>query len=176
MHFSADANKRLMSTIEFNDALIRLESYLKAFALSFTRDPQDASDLTQETLLKAISYRDQYVAHTNFKAWVFTIMRNIFINQYRRKTLSRAIFDQIDAAQLSNLCDRNGNADQLMVRNELNERINQLNAEFRQPFELHFHGYRYHEISEQLNIPIGTVKSRIFTARKKLMSLLPDYA
>ena len=82
-----------MSTIEFNDSLISLESYLKSFAMTFTRNREDANDLTQETMLKAISYRDYYTPQTNFKAWVFTIMRNIFINQYRRKVKSGTIFD-----------------------------------------------------------------------------------
>ena len=82
-----------MSTIEFNDALIGLENNLHSFALSFTRNNDDAKDLTQETMLKAITYRKYYTPQTNFKAWVFTIMRNIFINQYRRKVKSGTIFD-----------------------------------------------------------------------------------
>ena len=82
-----------MSTLEFNDALIGIENNLKSFALSFTRNKEDASDLTQETMLKAIVYRNYYTPQTNFKAWVFTIMRNIFINQYRRQVKSRSIFD-----------------------------------------------------------------------------------
>jgi len=81
-----------MSTLEFNDALIGIENNLKSFALSFTRNKEDASDLTQETMLKAIVYRNYYTPQTNFKAWVFTIMRNLFINQYRRKSKSKTIF------------------------------------------------------------------------------------
>ena len=69
-----------MSTIEFNEALIGLENNLQSFALSFTRNREDARDLTQETMLKAITYRNYYTPQTNFKAWVFTIMRNLFIN------------------------------------------------------------------------------------------------
>ena len=82
-----------MSTIEFNDSLIKLESYMRSFAMTFTHNLEDAKDLTQETMLKAISYKDYYTPQTNFKAWVFTIMRNLFINQYRRKVKSRTIFD-----------------------------------------------------------------------------------
>ena len=82
-----------MSTIEFNEALIGLENNLQSFALSFTRNREDARDLTQETMLKAITYRNYYTPQTNFKAWVFTIMRNLFINQYRRRVKSGAIFD-----------------------------------------------------------------------------------
>ena len=68
-----------MSTLEFNDALVRLEQYMKSFAFTFTKNYEDAEDLTQETMLKALKYRTQYQPQTNFKAWVFTIMRNIFI-------------------------------------------------------------------------------------------------
>ena len=82
-----------MSTLEFNEALIGLENNLTSFAMSFTRNHEDAKDLTQETMLKAITYRNYYTPQTNFKAWVFTIMRNLFINQYRRKVKSGAIFD-----------------------------------------------------------------------------------
>ncbi|MEY4659898.1 MAG: hypothetical protein RJB36_1664, partial [Bacteroidota bacterium] len=83
-----------MSTLEFNEALVGLEQNLTSFAMSFTRNHEDAKDLTQETMLKAITYRNYYTPQTNFKAWVFTIMRNLFINQYRRKVKSGAIFDQ----------------------------------------------------------------------------------
>ncbi|MBU2020128.1 MAG: RNA polymerase sigma factor, partial [Bacteroidetes bacterium] len=82
-----------MSTLEFNQTLLQLESYLKAFAFTFTRNEEDAKDLTQETILKAFTYRNKYTPHTNFKAWVFTIMRNIFINGYRRKAKAKTIFD-----------------------------------------------------------------------------------
>ena len=82
-----------MSTLEFNEALIDIENNLRSFALGFTRNNEDAKDLTQETMLKAITYKNYYTPQTNFKAWVFTIMRNIFINQYRRKVKSGTIFD-----------------------------------------------------------------------------------
>ena len=82
-----------MSTVEFNNTLTSLESYLMAFAMNYTKNVEDARDLTQETMLKAIRYKDYYTPKTNFKAWVFTIMKNIFINQYRRKVKSGTIFD-----------------------------------------------------------------------------------
>jgi RNA polymerase sigma-70 factor (ECF subfamily) len=91
-----------MSTIEFNEALIGIENNLHSFAMSFTRNNEDAKDLTQETMLKAITYRSYYAPQTNFKAWVFTIMRNIFINQYRRKVKSGTIFDHSQDLYLLN--------------------------------------------------------------------------
>jgi RNA polymerase sigma-70 factor (ECF subfamily) len=165
-----------MSTLEFNDALIKLENYLKSFAMGFTRNEEDAKDLTQETMLKAFTYRNYYTPQTNFKAWVFTIMRNIFINQYRRKVNSGTIFD--DSKELYLLTNATNNQEtptNYIVGKEISKQIRTLGEEYRTPFEMHFEGFKYKEIADKLGIPIGTVKSRIFIARKKLMDLLPDY-
>lgn len=165
-----------MSTLEFNDTLVSLESNLMAFAMNYTRNTEDAQDLTQETMLKAMRYREYYTPKTNFKAWVFTIMRNIFINQYRRKVKSGTIFDNSTDLYLLNSSTENRDSPYNHIANE--EVLNQLNSlseEYKEPFEMHYLGYKYKEIADKLSIPIGTVKSRIFLARKKLMELLPEY-
>jgi RNA polymerase sigma-70 factor (ECF subfamily) len=165
-----------MSTIEFNEALIGMENNLHSFAMSFTRNNEDAKDLTQETMLKAITYRNYYTPQTNFKAWVFTIMRNIFINQYRRKVKSGTIFDHSkDLYLLNNSNDSDMSPINVLTEKEVNKQIGTLEEEYKEPFEMHFQGFKYKEIADKLGIPIGTVKSRIFIARKKLMDLLPDY-
>jgi len=165
-----------MSTIEFNEALTDLQGNLQSFAYNFTRNQEDAQDLTQETLLKAISYRSYYTPNTNFKAWVFTIMRNIFINQYRRKVKSRTIFDFSNDGYLmaNNMSTHESPLEQISVKDIL-QKIEGLNDELRIPFEMHFEGFKYKEIAIHLNLPIGTIKSRIFIARKKLMEQLPGY-
>lgn len=166
-----------MSTVEFNDTLMGLETYLRSFAMTFTRNMEDAKDLTQETMLKALFYRDHYTPQTNFRAWVFTIMRNIFINQYRRKVKSGTIFDPTaELLLLSNAASPARSTDDYLLGKELERHINGLPKDFRQPFEMHHAGFKYKEIADTLNIPIGTVKSRIFVARKKLMDALPEYA
>lgn len=164
-----------MSTIEFNNTLLLLESHLTAFARSFTRNEEDAKDLTQETMLKAIIYKDHYVQQTNFKAWVFTIMRNIFINQYRRRKKTGTIFDPSDIDVLSNVPANQLNPFNYLANKEIKAQISILGEEYRVPFDLHFKGFKYKEIADQLDIPIGTVKSRIFLARQKLMGVLSDY-
>lgn len=165
-----------MSTIEFNEALIGMENNLHSFAMSFTRNNEDAKDLTQETMLKAITYRNYYTPQTNFKAWVFTIMRNIFINQYRRKVKSGTIFDHSkDLFLLNNPNNSDMSPINELFEKEVNKQIGTLEEEYKEPFEMHFQGFKYKEIADKLGIPIGTVKSRIFIARKKLMDLLPDY-
>ncbi len=166
-----------MSTLEFNEALIGIENNLQSFAMSFTRNREDARDLTQETMLKAITYRSYYTPQTNFKAWVFTIMRNIFINQYRRNVKSRTIFDgSKDLFLISNSAGHEETPLEIISAKDINSKISTLGEDYKEPFELHFKGFKYKEIADKLNIPIGTVKSRIFIARKKLMDLLPDYA
>ena len=165
-----------MSTVEFNEALIGLEGNLKSFAFTFTRNQEDALDLTQETMLKAITYRSYYTPQTNFKAWVFTIMRNIFINQYRRRVKSGEIFDHSkDLSLISNTGNDLGNPQRQMTEKELREKIERLEDDFKTPFLMHFNGFKYKEIADQLNIQIGTVKSRIYIARQKLIDLLPGY-
>lgn len=165
-----------MSTLEFNEALIGMENNLHAFAKSFTRNNDDAKDLTQETMLKAITYRSYYTPQTNFKAWVFTIMRNIFINQYRRKMKTKMIFDSSNELYLlNNSSDSSNSAMNLILEKEVNKQICKLDVEYKEPFDLHFKGFKYKEIADKLQIPIGTVKSRIFIARKKLIDLLPDH-
>ena len=165
-----------MSTVEFNEALIQLEPNLHSFSFSFTRNREDAKDLTQETMLKAITYRNYFTPQTNFRAWVFTIMRNLFINQYRRKSRSGQLFD--DSKEMY-LLTNNPDPDQSPVNaylmKEVNGQIANLEDEYKSPFEMHFKGFKYKEIAEELDIPIGTVKSRIFVARKKLMELLPEF-
>ncbi len=166
-----------MSTLEFNQALVDLEFNLRSFAMSFTRNKADAQDLTQETMLKAITYKNYYTPQTNFKAWVFTIMRNIFINQYRRKVKSRTIFD--NSKELDMFSNVQGNKEtpiEIIASKDILSKITKLDVEFKTPFEMHFQGFKYQEIADELKIPIGTVKSRIFIARKKLMHELSDYS
>lgn len=165
-----------MSTLEFNEALIGMENNLHSFAMSFTRNNEDAKDLTQETMLKAITYRSYYAPQTNFKAWVFTIMRNIFINQYRRKVKSGTIFDHSQDLYLLNQPGDSLNSPiQEIAVKEISRHIDRLEEEYSVPFKMHFKGFKYKEISHKLGIPIGTVKSRIFIARKKLMEVMPEY-
>ena len=166
-----------MSTLEFNEALIDIENNLRSFALGFTRNNEDAKDLTQETMLKAITYKNYYTPQTNFKAWVFTIMRNIFINQYRRKVKSGTIFDNSkELFLITNSTGKDESPVSQIATKDIESKIDGLSEEYKDPFVMHFKGFKYKEIADKLGIPIGTVKSRIFIARKKLIDLLPDYS
>ena len=159
-----------MSTIEFNEALMDIENNLKSFALGFTRNMEDAKDLTQDTMLKAINYKSYYTPQTNFKAWVFTIMKNLFINDYRKKVRTNVIMDSTDNNYYINSGKHviANEGDSNIMMDELTEIIGNLDEGLRVPFLMHYEGYKYQEIAEKFNLPIGTVKSKIFFARKEL--------
>ncbi|MBI1266225.1 MAG: sigma-70 family RNA polymerase sigma factor [Cryomorphaceae bacterium] len=166
-----------MSTIEFNNLLSTHRDFLQGFAYNFTRDHEDANDLIQDTFLKALRYKDNFREGTNIKGWLFTIMRNIFINNYKRKKFQNTITDSTDnlyylnASQDMRYDGVTGKIDEKDIRSAIGD----LGNDFRVPFTMFIEGYHYDEISEKLSIPMGTVKSRIFHARKKLMTQLADY-
>ncbi|MCF8370170.1 MAG: sigma-70 family RNA polymerase sigma factor [Bacteroidales bacterium] len=166
-----------MTAIEFNDQLIGLENNLKGFALSLTSNPNEAQDLLQETFLKALKYKEQFVEKTNLKAWAYTIMKNTFINNYRRAVKQNTTFDSTKDLYFLNLSQDSGfdSPDSKYSTSEILKAISALEDEYRKPFEMHVEGFKYKEIAEQLELPIGTVKSRIFFTRKKLMATLKDF-
>ena len=159
-----------MSTTEFNSLLLNNAEFLKPFAINLTRDNEAANDLYQDTLYKALANQEKYSVGTNIKAWLFTIMRNIFINNYRRKAKQKTIFDSTpndylinqQQATVSNVAESD------MRIKEINKAIGQLPEIFRTPFLLYFDGYKYNEIADVLHEPLGTIKSRIHFARKLL--------
>jgi len=166
-----------MSTAEFNELLINNSEPLKPFAVSLTHDQEVAKDLFQETLYRALANKDKYSTGTNVKAWLFTIMKNIFINDYRRKAKHRTIFDNSANNSLLNsgsVAVRNDGEHSLQLREIINA-IHKLPQIFKTPFLLYFEGYRYNEISDSLNEPLGTIKSRIHFARKLLKEQIIRY-
>lgn len=159
-----------MSTPDFNKMLESNADFLKPFAITLTRDSETAKDLFQETLYRALANKDKYNVGTNIKAWLYTIMRNIFINNYRRKMKQNTIFD---STPNEFLLDYNQNAvvnaaESILRMKDIQEAIHQLPEIFRNPFLLYFDGYKYHEIADMLQEPLGTIKSRIHFARKLL--------
>jgi len=164
-----------MSTLEFNEQLLSLRQQLYYFALGLTKNRENAQDLVQESILRAITFRDKFRDNTNFKAWVYTIVKNTFINGHRRNKRTRVIMDsverereQVSRVQTSSTVEAN------VKRTELERSLGQLDPAFRQPFMMHFEGFKYNEIAAQMSIPVGTVKSRIHQARQRLQESLTD--
>lgn len=166
-----------MAALEFNQMLLSNADFLKPFAINLTRDTEAANDLYQETLYKALANQEKYNAGTNIKAWLFTIMRNIFINNYRRKAKQKTILDSTPNDFLINLKQATiANAAESEMRvKEINKAIQQLPDIFKTPFLLYFDGYKYNEIADALHEPLGTIKSRIHFARKLLKEQISRY-
>ncbi len=159
-----------MSTIDFYNDIDKITISLNSFAFKLTKNSMDAEDLYQETAFRALTNKEKFRPGTNFKAWMFTIMKNIFINNYRKKVKSNTIMDNTDNMYYLN-SSNNAIANAVegnFVMQELQKMIKSLDESIRKPFMMHYEGFKYQEIADELVLPLGTVKSRIFFARKAL--------
>ena len=141
-----------MSTVEFNQILLRNADFLRPFAITLTRDQEIAKDLMQETLFRALANKEKYNVGTNIKAWLYTIMRNIFINNYRRRIKQNTIFDYTSNDFLLNynqLTASNGAESKLTIK-DIYTAIYKLPEIFKKPFLMYFEGFKYYEIADML--------------------------
>ncbi len=159
-----------MASAKFQSNLMSLQANMLNFAFMLTNNRDDAYDLLQDTTLKALDNEDKYADNTNFKGWVFTIMRNLFINNYRRGVRAATIIDTTDNLYHLNISQDSAleSPEDSYGASEITAAISELSDEYRIPFSMHVAGYKYNEIAQQMNLPLGTIKSRIFFARKKL--------
>ncbi|MFC0185366.1 RNA polymerase sigma-70 factor, ECF subfamily [Pseudarcicella hirudinis] len=167
-----------MTALEFTYNIGKVSKSLKPFAIKLTRDVEDANDLLQDTLMKAFTNREKYTEGTNLKAWLYTIMKNTFITNYQRMVRKNTFIDTSDNLHYINSldsCTENQALISFTLR-DIDTAVAQLDEAYRTPFLMHFRGFKYHEISEKLSIPIGTVKNRIHIARKELKDKLYMYA
>ena len=167
-----------MTAIEFSYSLHEMTQSLRPFALRLTKDVEKANDLLQETVLKAFTYREKYTEGTNLKAWLYTIMKNTFITNYQRMIRRNTFIDTTDNLHYINSTDNTieNLAYTRFAMKDIQKAIARLNEVYKTPFMMHYRGFKYHEIAEKLDIPIGTVKNRIHIARKELKSSLRNYA
>lgn len=170
-------NKTKMTALEFSYSISNLSKSLKPVAFRLTRDREDAEDLVQETVFKAFSNRDKFTDGTNLKAWLFTIMKNTFITNYQRMVRRNTFIDTTDNLHYINSTDNitENLAFSSFAMKDIKRAIEKLDDIYKQPFLMHFRGFKYYEIAEKLNIPIGTVKNRIHIARKELKDQLKTY-
>lgn len=154
-----------------------LQANMLNFAYMLTSNRDDAYDLLQDTTLKALDNEDKYTEGTNLKGWVFTIMRNLFINNYRRVSRAATVVDTSDNQYLINLPAEaaQDTPEGSITAAEITDAINSFEDAYRIPFSMHVAGYKYEEIAQEMNLPLGTVKSRIFSARKRLQERFADY-
>lgn len=158
---------------------------LKTFAYHLSYDEDDANDLVQETYLKAFRFIDKYDTGTNAKAWLFKICKNAYINEYRKKSKrpTKVDFEDIvsyhdsEESVLPGYLDLREELFDKMMGDEITVAINALPIDFRTVLLLcDVEGFTYEEISKIVDVPIGTVRSRLFRARNMLKDKLKKYA
>ncbi|WDF67724.1 sigma-70 family RNA polymerase sigma factor [Sphingobacterium oryzagri] len=166
-----------MNKLEFNTLVIQQADSLKTYARNFTRDQDDANDLVQDTLLKAVTYFKNFKEGTNLKGWLYTIMKNTFINNYRRVVKTNSFITKEEEITSANLVvsATSNRGENKFVMEDINQALSTLTDDYYVPFTMYFEGYKYHEISDHLHIPIGTVKTRIHVARKAMKRTLHAY-
>ena len=167
----------MKSKESFQDRIINLQDNLLSFAYQLTTNREQAQDLLQDTTLKALDNEDKFVDNVKFKGWIFTIMRNIFINNYRQSVRKATVIDQTEDLYHLNICQDSGltTPEGSYAVKEISMALNSFSEYYRIPFNMFVSGYKYNEIAKKLNLPLGTVKSRIFFARKRLREQLKDY-
>lgn len=166
-----------MNKVKFDYQISKLRPSLFQFALKFTKDCNDADDLVQDTFVRAISYANLFQEGSNLKGWLYTIMRNTFINRYRKTARERDLIDikedlnseQLISSATGNTCNNK------FLKDDIEKALNILPKENFTAFTRYFMGFKYHEIANELKIPIGTVKTRIHQARKQLKDHLTIY-
>ena len=166
-----------MDTTVLTKKLVDLQNELFQFAYKLTSDYDNAQDLLQDTSLKVLNHQDMFVEETNFKGWVYTIMRNIFINNYRKEMREQTFVDKTEGAYFLNQAN-NLAYDSTESNHDLKEIrriVNALPSEYKVPFSMYVSGFKYREIAEKLHLPLGTVKSRIFFTRQRLQSRMKDF-
>jgi RNA polymerase sigma-70 factor (ECF subfamily) len=167
-----------MKAANLTQEILSLRPTLRLFTYRFTHDREESQDLLQDTMLKALTYKHKYTADTNLKGWLFTIMRNTFINNYRKAQRSKTIRDNTDNSRFLNIEDTHTfhSPASTYEYTDIWKNVNEVKDEFSIPFKMHISGYKYEEIAEHLQLPIGTVKNRIFHARKEIQKKLKGYS
>ncbi|MDL2255373.1 RNA polymerase sigma factor [Parabacteroides sp. OttesenSCG-928-G06] len=167
-----------MDKQQFQQEVIGLQKNMYNFALSLTADREDAEDLLQDTTLKVLDSQDKFADNINLKGWILTVMRNIFINNYHKVVRKQTMVDSgADLYNLNILSESPFDSPEASYQlSEINRIVDDLSDDLRIPFQMYLGGYKYHEIADKLQLPLGTIKSRIFFARKELQPQLQEFS
>jgi len=152
-----------MSSQEFQHHLANIQTPLLGYAFKLTRSEEDAKDLLQETIYKALSNIDRFKPSTNLKAWTFTIMRNTFLNLIKRNKVVLAEDHDISVERTYGV---HNDSESLKDQKDIAKAIEDLPVEFKQPFVMHFEGYKYNEIADELTFLYQKLRT-VFTTREK---------
>lgn len=166
--------------LSISQDIAKVSKDLKPFAIKLTHDENEANDLIQDTVYRALIHQDKFQRGTNLKAWLSTIMRNTFINNCRKTSRRKTLLDATDNSYYINIASPSSmvtnRAEGGFVLEDVMKEITELKEDYRIPFMMYFNGFHYDEISEALDKPLGTIKSRIFFARRILREVLKGYA
>ncbi|MRG48925.1 sigma-70 family RNA polymerase sigma factor [Chitinophaga sp. SYP-B3965] len=160
-----------MSTTEFNNLLLSSSDFLYPYAIKLTKSPDEGKDLYQETIVKALTNREKFRSGTNIKAWLYIIMRNTFINHYRRQHKMQLHIQY----GLEHVHHHPEEKDERLHEKDLQHAVAKLPMMVRKPFLLYYEGYKYLEIAGILGEPLGTIKSKIYVARRTLRTMVQRY-
>lgn len=166
-----------METHQFERQLSILRPTLYQFTRKFTTNRDESLDLVQDTILKALNHKSKFRDDVNLKGWLYTIMRNTFINQYRKSSKFRksvgenAEFKYLNTEETYTFNKPEGNLQWKEVWNV----VDSIKEELGKPFKMYTSGYKYQEIAKHLELPLGTVKNRIFQARQEIQKQLTGY-
>lgn len=165
-----------MNQVQYTSAISKFSPKLLSHAIKFTRDEDDAKDLLQETLIKGVKSLNTFTEDTNLKGWLYTIMKNTYINQFLKQDRRNAIFksnEEMITGKGEQVSVNNG--ERSFVMEDINQALLSINETYRKPFMRYFQGYKYSEIAEELDLPIGTIKTHIHQARVGLKKYLKMY-
>ena len=166
-----------MENRHFERELASLRPTLYSFTRKFTTNRDEGLDLVQDTILKALNHKAKFRDDVNLKGWLYTIMRNTFINQYRKNSKFRKSVGENAEYQYLNTEEHYTfhKPDSTAQWKEVWDVVNSIKEELGKPFKMYTSGYKYHEIAEHLSLPLGTVKNRIFQARQEIQKQLTGY-
>ncbi len=153
-----------------------IASKLSGFAISLTKNPYDASDLIQDTIVKALTNKDKFKEDTNLKAWMSTIMKNTFLSDRIKLSNKKPHYEIDEHGYLLNHKIDDASSEATFINEDIENAMSVIKDDLKDVFLMHYEGYKYEEISETLQIPLGTVKNRIHLARKHLQKNLAQYA
>ena len=168
MNVTNKNNDNMKSNETFKQRLIGLQGNLLSFAYQLTTNKEEARDLLQDTTLKALDNEGKYVDNVNFKGWIFTIMRNIFINNYRQTVRKATVIDRTEDLYHLNISQESGltTPEGSVAVKEISSALESFPDEYRIPFNMYVAGYKYNEIAEKIGLPLGTVKA-VFSSLAK---------
>lgn len=164
-----------MEKMKFTNKVVAMQPELQSFALKLTQDQNSANDLVQDCILKAFDNAHKFIRSENFKGWMYTLMRNIFINNYRRSVRELNFLDTDFAEYVYNQGAQDERFEEIYDLKLLHKMIKDLPEDIRRPFMMFAAGMKYKEIAEKMELPIGTIKSRLFFARKRLKKNLRNF-